>query len=142
METGGKEWFQVTGSFLEYCILIVLSFELDIFWDGNLSVGLGELEAFHSYASAARFFPAYLESAGVYFVVACITAFLTNDKWGRIRETESVRFRYNFIVIPSFKNIILHRCPYYRYLFYCFSMPRNGENIYTILLESAAVSFF
>ena len=101
---GARSSFKSQVRFLEYCILIVLSFGIGHIW--GIGIYLLAWESFQKHSTVMLplkgSFPAYLESAGVYFVVACITAFLTNDKWGRIRETESVRFRYNF----SFLNYI------------------------------------
>lgn len=133
---GARSGFKSQVRFLEYCILIVLSFGIGHIL--GMGIYLLAWESFQKHSTVMLplqgSFPAYLESAGVYFVVACITAFLTNDKWGRIRETESVRFRYNFYRNSKFQKILFFTGALITGLsFYCFSMPRNGENIYTIL---------
>lgn len=133
---GARSGFKSQVRFLEYCILIGLSFVIGHI----LGIGIYLLvwECFQNHPTVILplqgSFPAYLKSAGVYFVVACITAFLTNDKWGRIRETESVRFRYDFYRNSKFQKVVFFTGAFIAGIsFYCFSMPRNGENIYTIL---------
>lgn len=133
---GARSGFKSQVRFLEYCILIGLSFVIGHIL--GMGIYLLVWECFKNHPTVILplqgSFSAYLKSAGVYFVVACITAFLTNDKWGRIRETESVRFRYDFYRNSKFQKIVFFTGALIAGIsFYCFSMPRNGENIYTIL---------